>query len=595
MTSPLSPGTAAPAVGGAAGPGVFDPGAALLTRMVWAGLTAALLAYLARYGANLPLWDEWQMVPALSGIQPVTSAWLWAPWSEHRVPLVRLALVALARLTACDFRAGMVASVLCLAAVSYALVRAAEHLRGGSRYVDAFFPLVLLNVGHKWNVLQGWNLQNALFAGLAGAVLVLVTWRPGLPGRGRALGLGLCLLLLPLSGGAGALVAPVMALWLGGVGVAAWRAGARAVGLLSLAAALATGALVAAYFYDLSPKAPETPDVLTTVRGAAMFLSTGFGAAADAGWPYSAVAALGLLGFGAALALRAAARPGERARALGLLAFLAASVALALAVSRARAWVGARMCLESRYALLAAPALCAAYLAGSASLPAAGRLLQVLLCAAALLHTPENVRDGLDWGRRHRRAWTALDRDLAAGVPAEFLLRRYDWLLPRWREDQFSPANFRFAVGCTRLLRDAGVGPFRSLADLPAFRELPIPLTPAVTHDMTWDGHTGRGHGTDPYVEFTLPRAQHVYGILISCSLNYDNADASPVDFRVSWRVAGAGELTGASDEYRLTTAAGTKDVGAWVHRPIDRIRIRPDDKPCLLQIEGIVLLAPPG
>src|SRR5262249_55062580 len=73
---------------------------------VWALMLLALLGYIREYGGNLPGWDEWYVVPYLVGEQPLTASWLWSasPQTEQRIPLTRLILVGLARLTGCDFR-----------------------------------------------------------------------------------------------------------------------------------------------------------------------------------------------------------------------------------------------------------------------------------------------------------------------------------------------------------------------------------------------------------------------------------------------------------------------------------------------------------
>ena len=223
----------------------------------------------------------------------------------------------------------------------------------------------------------------------------------------------------------------------------------------------------------------------------------------------------------------------------------------------------------------------------------AGRILQVLLCTVALLHTPENYHDGLAWGTRHRQAWESFHRDLLAGMPPGFLLRRYDWLLPRWRESDFSAGNFQYAEACMQLLRQAGIGDFGALRELPRFREISVPVVPTALHEMTWQGDTGHGFGTDPYVEFRLPPAPRVYGILIRCSLNYGSADPAPVAFGVSWHEIGAPDFTNDPGDFRLDTGSAEKDVGVWVNRPIDRLRIRPDSKPCVLHLSKLVLLVP--
>jgi hypothetical protein len=53
----------------------------------WLACVAATLWLALRSSGMLPKWDEWvEMVPAVSGHQPVTWAWLWSLLNEHRIP-----------------------------------------------------------------------------------------------------------------------------------------------------------------------------------------------------------------------------------------------------------------------------------------------------------------------------------------------------------------------------------------------------------------------------------------------------------------------------------------------------------------------------
>ena len=48
----------------------------------WAALTAASLALIVAFGSNAPYLDGWDMVPTLTGEQPVTLEWLWSQHNE---------------------------------------------------------------------------------------------------------------------------------------------------------------------------------------------------------------------------------------------------------------------------------------------------------------------------------------------------------------------------------------------------------------------------------------------------------------------------------------------------------------------------------
>src|SRR5215510_9163906 len=97
---------------------------------IWAAMLAAGLALVARYGSNVPSWDEWDMVPTLTGAQPVSAEWLWSQHNEHRVPLPRLVLLAV-NCFGPDFRIAQVLNVLALGAVAAGLILAVRRARGG--------------------------------------------------------------------------------------------------------------------------------------------------------------------------------------------------------------------------------------------------------------------------------------------------------------------------------------------------------------------------------------------------------------------------------------------------------------------------------
>ena len=94
---------------------------------VWAIMLLAALACIARWGRNIPLAEDWLLVPALTGHEPSIPDWLWAQNNEHRVALPKLVYLGLLAVTA-DFRSGMVLSVLLLAALVGAIVL--SRLRG---------------------------------------------------------------------------------------------------------------------------------------------------------------------------------------------------------------------------------------------------------------------------------------------------------------------------------------------------------------------------------------------------------------------------------------------------------------------------------
>ncbi|MBK5186778.1 MAG: sugar transferase [Gemmatimonadaceae bacterium] len=166
-------------------------------------MTLIALACIARYGRNIPLAEDWLMVPPMTGHEPRLASWLWAQNNEHRLPLPRLILLGVLMATH-DFRAGMVLNVLSLAALAAAMMLAARHLRGGvTRASDAFFPLALLHLGDWENLVWGWQFQFVCSAVLICALMLAIVRQRGAMTMRQALGLDLeyvarCGLLLDL-------------------------------------------------------------------------------------------------------------------------------------------------------------------------------------------------------------------------------------------------------------------------------------------------------------------------------------------------------------------------------------------------------------
>jgi hypothetical protein len=127
---------------------------------LWAGMTIIVLGCIGISGRDVPLSEDWHMVPALVRQQPNLLEWLWAQNNEHRLPLQKAVYLILLKIGGGDFRIGALANALLLAGVCLAMVLTARRLRGGrSQLADAFFPLTLLHIGHLENLIWGWAIQ----------------------------------------------------------------------------------------------------------------------------------------------------------------------------------------------------------------------------------------------------------------------------------------------------------------------------------------------------------------------------------------------------------------------------------------------------
>jgi hypothetical protein len=434
-----------------------------------------LLAYVWNYGSNVPGWDEWTLVPVLVGEQPLTLSWLWEllPHNEHRYPLTRLSLWAFARLSGCDFRFGMYVNALTMGAMALAMILVARRLRGRLSYADAFFPLVLLHVGHEQVLLQALAINFTSTTLLACAVLLLLVQSRRVPALSPAMAAGTCLLLLPMVGAAGVALVPALTLWLAWCGFLWWRAPepyARR-NALCLGGLAALAVLVLVSYVLTMERTGDMPalssDPASVLLGGAQFLTVGLGTAAQPLWPYTGFVVLGVLLLGAAVAVAAGrAQPRERFRALGLLLFLAAMGTLALAIGWGRSELDTGACFEPRYAMLSLPALCAVYFIGVLYHPASGgRLLQMSLLLLACMFFPGNMEEGVGFGSDTLETRTAFATDLMAGVPATTLAQRYAGKLnPSW-SGEVHPEEVEAVVAGMRSLHRARVGVFQHLRD----------------------------------------------------------------------------------------------------------------------------------
>ena len=433
--------------------------------LVWAATLGSILGSIARDGRNIPFEEDWLMVAPMVGQEPNLRRWLWSQNSEHRLPLPRLVNLVILRSTG-DLRATMVFNALALAAVAAGMILVARSLRNGrTSMADAFFPLLLLHLGNWDNLVWAWQIQFVLPTVLACVLLLIVVARPDLPSRSAVIIGALALISLPLSGANGLLYAPTLAVWFV---YSAWESRrnpqerSQALRWIPGVAASLTLLLCVVYFigYESSPWNDASPGVGASLETAGKFLALSLGPVAASSWLlFGAVALLILC---TSLWVLSAARPSwndEKIRVAGLLAFFAAIVLLALAVGWGRAGrAAATGRMPTRYVLLAAPSMCAAYF--TLLLFAKGRWHRAAPAALALLLAllfPFNTHTGLK-----RREWfgagmVAFERDLAAGASSDLLARKHHEFLLHWDE--------ALMASSIRMLHQARIGPFVHLQE----------------------------------------------------------------------------------------------------------------------------------
>jgi hypothetical protein len=573
----------------------IDRMAALFVWGVWALMASAALACVGSFCSRVPFWDDWTLVPAVTGNRVVSLSWLWEQHNEHRVPLPKLLLVGLYRLSGYDFRAGVFLNVLGLAGLAAVLIRTARAVRGRPAFSDAFFPLVLLHGGQYESFFISFTVNLVLPTVLVGLLLAVLVRSPDRLTFAAGVFAGVILILLPLCGGSGAALVPALALWLACAGVRSWERGdktGRWGGAVFIGLASAALLLVAFYVWGYQRPYfcydPAIAGLRAQVRTVVQVLTTSFGAAAWPLWPFSGLMAAGLLAVTVAVLARAWRRqPEERFRALGLLFFLGAVCCLVILVGWGRSVQGPRSGFQSRFASLAVPLLLGGYFVWDLYGPvaAAGRGRAVLF-GLACVALPLNTFEGVQYARDYQRSMNAFERDLRTGEPTYLLLKRYSPFLFFSQNEELGRA--------LKLLREAGAEPFQSLRADPPFREVRLDLMPAALHQMTWEGRTAHGTGADPNVVFRLLKAQFVAGVRIRYA--YPGSDRQPLYFQVFW---GNGDR-GFDDQHRylnflLERSVEDREVMVWIGDRIDRFCLHPDNYQGAFTIREIVVLVPAG
>jgi len=578
-----------------------------ITVSLWLFMTVAGLGLVARYGSNVPSWDEWDIVPTMTGVQPITLEWLWSQHNEHRIPVPRLVMLALFRIFGDDFRIGMYLNVLLMAALALGLIYVARRIRGRTALVDIYFPLILLNFSHSVNFLWGWQVEFAVSTALAGGVLLIIAASGRRPTMAALVGVWLLLLLLVGCGAHGVALVPAIACWLGYCGVVRMRSGepnARRDGSLIVAMGLSAIAMAALYFvgFNRVPYHPSKRNPLRILPASIKFLTAGFGTAVRPLWPLSGHFAVGLLLMGlATLAIVARVRPAERYRATGLLAFLGAMGSLALGLGMGRD------AFEPRYIILSVPALCCIFLSFVAFDPLKiSKYGTIAMFLSSVLLLWSNTGWGIDYADDLRGHLGEFERDMMAGVPTHRLIHDYKrWL--HLHEDLLSDYM--------PLLRRAGVGSFKLLQDDPLFREIPVPLVPVATSQLKWKDGTAVASGSWPYssswpyMVFQLPQEVNASGIRIRfrhsnsrgitpyLALEWKSEDQE--DFREDFRKDQSMEYWSTGDRalwvqnswLRLSDPDVT--LTTWVCGKVRQIRIHPDVLPCVFELKELVVLVP--
>lgn len=567
-----------------------DTGSGLFVIGVWAALFVAALAFVVKDGPAFPRWDDFALIPVLTGEQSVTPGWLWSQHNEHRVPLPRLVLLGLLRLSRNDFRAGMFFNVVALAAAALASAVVARRRRGAWRETDAVFALGLLHLGHEANLLWAWQVQFVLSTALAVGLLLPIVASAGWPLPPTTVGFTALLGLLPLCGANGLALVPALAVWLAVAGQAQIRQGpsGRKAGVLNLAASALALGLVAWYFrgYQSSTHHATHGGLAAALRTSLQFLSLTFGPSAATLWPYSGAFTAGLSVATVGLLLRTlAVRSDERPRAFGLLAYLGAVGSLGLGLGWGRAGTSGLGGFEPRFVTLAAPLSVVVYFAwdlyGAPSI--LRRLVPLGLFAALLALLWPNTAIGLADGRELAGQAARFETEVRSGAPLYQVVKAASPLLHP-SEDVL--------LKLLPKLHEARLGVFRFLKPNPRFHVEALPVEPTEVQLARWENGTAHVTGVDPQLTFRLPAPRFVAGVRLRYC--HSNPEGTPARFKIAWRRPGQTAYLpeqGASN-WNLPTGRDLETT-VWVGDVIRDVRIQPDNQPCDFRLQTIELLIP--
>jgi hypothetical protein len=568
-----------------------EPGASIFVWGGWALITVLTVIFVVLYGPNLPIWDDLDVVEVIAARRPLTITWLWSLHNEHRVPLPRLILLALYRLSGNDFRAGMFFNVAVLAIVAAAAIAVAAGRRGGSRTYDLLLPIILMNPSNATNLLWSWQVQLVLSSVLAGALILLIVVRDAWPGPLRAMAAGACLVSLTMCGANGVALVPALDCWLLAASWAHWTsAGPRAwrAAIVPLASAIPAIALTVLYFsgYHGSSQHPTSLSLESALRTSLQFVSLMFGTEARAFWPMAGLAALTLVASSILIVAHVVVRntAGGRARAFGLLCAFGAFTSLALGIGWGRAGSGEQSGLESRYVTLIAPMwLAVIFTWDRFTSPVIQRVALTSLLSTVLALLWPITREAIESGQSRARMADAVMLDIRAGTPVYRLVKHHT---PFLHPSQDVLAEY------LKLLRTAHIGAFGAIKADPVFRAEVLSKIPNDVRQVRWENGAGRVTGVDPFLHYVLPRAATVAGI----RLKYSHASTAggPPHFRIWWTsIAGQQTAPGQSSaNWALPTGRGQVTI-IWVDDLVKEFWLQPDNQRCEFTVDEITLLYP--
>lgn len=575
------------------GPASSDRAIRLTLGVLTAILGAGLVAYVVRYGRNLFYWDDFELVPGLTGQQPTDLAWFFTWQNEHLVVMARTAFYVVWHTTE-DTRVMMLLVCAGLVASTVFLLETARAARGRASWTDAAIPLLILSWGHYQNLIFPLQFFFAWSVALSCACLWAFVrarddWRwPELTAVAVAMP------LLPLNGVLGALfAAPFVFL---AVRTALERALARGdrsrrdAAVLGLASVATVGTLVLNVSgYRRMAHHPPADSIVDVLSSISEVLATSIGPAGIPTWPVSG-ALVAALAIAAALTVVLARRPSVASRRTieALAASLAGFLALVCAIGYGRAGLGPTVAFASRYSIFSAALVSVALILTTVVWRGtAGRVIGIAMLVVAVSAQPLAFSVGRDYGREMATVSDRLLSDLANGVPIEVVAHR-DGL-------QFYPSSAGLTMFFTALARSGqGAVGRRTHGQLPCARE--IPLTPRLEHtnSMSWNGSVAECSGEDPFTVFVLPAPVRVCAIRVRFRLVDSEPDAGQSPMQSFWAQTTRNVFDPVERNQTIVIDTRTTNDHVetfWIGDTIDRFRIDPATRPCKFELLEMTLI----
>ncbi len=463
---------------------------------VWAVMSIALIAYVARFSHNLPYYDDWNLVPLLDGSIKFDADWLWQQHNAHRIPFPKIVLFSLLSATGWDFRSGMFLNALALIFVTALLLRTSAYIRGVTTYADLFFPLFLLHWGNFDYLLWNWQLNQMIPVVIVLAILSVMLKNGLHPGARALMFSSMGIVLLPLSGVNGLAYTPGLAAWLLLAGTRSWKSGTasgRTSGRIAQISGGLSLLLIPVYFSGLHPSQKYSGEMfnmlgrsLANLPGiastGARFVAQALGPGAVALAPLTSLAVPGLILICLFGVLKLAWKERvSRHFAIAALLFLIGLSGLVSAVSISLLY---NITFPSRYALQAAPIFCWMFLASVRNkefLPA--KYVQLALALLSVVVVYGNSITGLEYARLKDRQFSAFETDIEKGSPPSQVIARHQRAIFPYPER--GGASFHDSLGhWLDILHKAGHVTFANLGQDPVFKEVPVEQPSEVSEQL---------------------------------------------------------------------------------------------------------------